>query len=52
MKVWIDIETIKEWKEKLDPYWFSSDGEEDYNNEGVIDVCKDLADILKTKDQE
>lgn len=43
-------ETLKRWKESIDPFWFSSDGEEEYNNDGVIEVSKEIGSLLAAKE--
>jgi hypothetical protein len=48
-RVVVSLETLKDWLKRLDPYWYSSDGEgEEYNNDGVIEVCKQIDLILNT----
>lgn len=46
MKIPIDVELLKKWRDQLDPHMFASGEEDEYNNEGVIAVCNDLDNIL------
>lgn len=46
MKIAISVETLKQWRELLDPYMFGGDSEDEWNNEGVLAVIEDLDDLL------
>lgn len=37
---------LVKWREGLDRHWFNSDGEDEYNNEEVIEVCHEIDDLL------
>ena len=39
--------TLKRWKEDLGGYWFSSDGEDEYNNDEIIAIDREIVEILK-----
>jgi hypothetical protein len=48
----VPVATLEKWKEAIEPFWFSSDGEEDYNNDGVIDTSKEIDALLASHRQE
>ncbi len=45
-KVLVPVTQLQRWKEELSPFWFSSDGEEEYNNDGVIDTCQEIDELI------
>jgi hypothetical protein len=42
----IPLETLKKWKTALEPYWFSSDGEDEDNNDGVIETDNEIESYI------
>jgi len=44
--VLVPRETIKRWKDQLEPYWFSDVEGESYNNDGVVELNEELAAML------
>jgi hypothetical protein len=43
----VPVSVLKKWKEALEPFWFSSDGEGDEdNNDGVIETSREIESYI------
>jgi hypothetical protein len=48
----VPTETLKKWRKELDYYWFATDGEGgEYNNDGVIETCREIDALLPQKER-
>ena len=44
--VTVPVSVLKKWREDLGAYWFSSDGEEEYNNDEIIAMSHQMEALL------
>jgi hypothetical protein len=48
----VPVAMLEKWKDAIAPYWFSSDGEDEYNNDGVIEVSEEISELIAAAKEE
>lgn len=47
----VPVATLERWKENVSHYWFGSDGEDEYNNDEIIETDKEITALLEAHEK-
>jgi hypothetical protein len=43
----IPRKTLERWKKDLESYWYSGDSEDEWNNDEIIEISREIERLLK-----